>query len=278
MNWFIYLIQWVTNNCLNFQLLFGKFNKNKIFIVLLTVFSLFTIQMSCCLKSQIPLDSINDISKLYGKPYKVFGKWYYPIKHAAGFSEKGIASWYGKDFHGKKTANGEIYNMYGMTAAHKILPLGTIVRVKNHVNGKIITVRINDRGPFIDNRIIDLSYTAATKLDIVKHGTAPVSIQVVSNHTQPSQQNDLTISKKQNKKCYAVQVGAFQSKENAEKMHQTISSIFHDTYLKIDSNNQKTLYRVYVGKCLHPKAAVHYEKKLAMNGFADAFITSLNSL
>jgi rare lipoprotein A len=92
----------------------------------------------------------------------------------------GVASWYGKDFHGKKTANGEIYNMHDLTAAHRTLPLGTVVRVTNLDNGKSVQVRINDRGPYIHGRLIDLSYAAAKKLDFTQHGTAHVRLQVIT--------------------------------------------------------------------------------------------------
>ena len=117
----------------------------------------------------------------YGNPtsYVVFGKRYYTLKTASGFNERGIASWYGKKFHGRKTSSGEVYDMYKMTAAHKHLPLPTYVKVKNLENGKTITVRVNDRGPFHDNRIIDLSYAAATKLGILGKGTASVEIWAV---------------------------------------------------------------------------------------------------
>ena len=117
----------------------------------------------------------------YGNPpsYVVFGKRYHTLKTANGFNERGIASWYGKKFHGRKTSSGEVYDMYKMTAAHKHLPLPTFVKVKNLENGKIITVRVNDRGPFHDNRIIDLSYAAATKLGILGKGTAAVEIWAV---------------------------------------------------------------------------------------------------
>lgn len=114
-----------------------------------------------------------------GKPYTVRGKTYRPLLSADGFREEGVASWYGRDFHGKKTANGEIYNMYAMTAAHKILPLGVSVRVTRLSNGRSIVVRVNDRGPFVDGRVIDLSYTAATKLDMIGSGTARVRIEAL---------------------------------------------------------------------------------------------------
>lgn len=113
------------------------------------------------------------------KPYTVAGKTYYPIKSAKGFSETGVASWYGKEFHGRKTASGERYNQNNMTAAHKTLPFGTRVRVKNRDNGKNVVVVINDRGPFAKGRIIDVSRAAAKKLDMIGAGTAKVSIKVV---------------------------------------------------------------------------------------------------
>lgn len=98
------------------------------------------------------------------KTYTVRGKTYRPYLTADGYREEGVASWYGKDFHGRKTANGERYNMYAMTAAHKLLPLGTKVRVTHLGNGRSIVVRVNDRGPFVGNRIIDLSYGGAQKI------------------------------------------------------------------------------------------------------------------
>ncbi len=112
----------------------------------------------------------------YARSYVVFGKRYYVLQSASGFSEQGIASWYGPKFHGRKTANGETYNMHGMSAAHKNLPLGSWVRVTNLNNQRNLDVRINDRGPFVENRVIDLSYAAAKALDVVGPGTAPVRV------------------------------------------------------------------------------------------------------
>lgn len=112
--------------------------------------------------------------------YVVYGKRYYVLDSAAGFKQRGIASWYGKKFHGRKTSSGEVYNMYAMTAAHKTLPIPVYVRVKNLSNGRSIVVKVNDRGPFVDGRIIDLSYTAAQKLDITGQGTARVEIATLS--------------------------------------------------------------------------------------------------
>ncbi|MGE0384204.1 MAG: septal ring lytic transglycosylase RlpA family protein [Gammaproteobacteria bacterium] len=117
----------------------------------------------------------------YGNPesYKIDGRVYYPLKSAKGFVERGIASWYGPDFHGKRTSSGEGYDMYRMTAAHRILPLPTFVEVRNLQNGRRAIVRVNDRGPFKDNRVIDLSYVAALKLGIVGPGTGLVEVRAI---------------------------------------------------------------------------------------------------
>jgi rare lipoprotein A len=116
------------------------------------------------------------VSPGHPKPYKVHGNWYQPLPSATDFREVGLASWYGKKFHGRRTSNGEIYNMYAMTAAHKTLPLNTWVRVTRRDTGKSIVVRVNDRGPFVTGRIIDLSYTGAKKLGMVGPGTARVIV------------------------------------------------------------------------------------------------------
>ncbi|ABI55530.1 septal ring lytic transglycosylase RlpA family protein [Alkalilimnicola ehrlichii MLHE-1] len=118
----------------------------------------------------------------YGNParYEVFGQTYYVKDSAEGYDQEGIASWYGTKFHGRRTSSGEPYDMYAMTAAHRSLPLPTYAEVTNLDNGKRVVVRINDRGPFVDNRIIDLSYAAATRLDMVDAGTAPVRVRTVT--------------------------------------------------------------------------------------------------
>lgn len=112
-----------------------------------------------------------------GRPYTVLGKTYYPLLSAAGFRQEGLASWYGPNFHGKLTATGETYDMRGISAAHKILPLNAWVKVTNLANGNSIKLRINDRGPFVGDRIIDLSLGASQRLGIVDHGVAHVRIE-----------------------------------------------------------------------------------------------------
>ena len=114
-----------------------------------------------------------------GNPYLIDGVRYEPINTSKGYVEEGIASWYGDDFHGKATANGECYNMYAFTAAHKTLPLPTVARVTNLENGKSVVVKVNDRGPFARGRIIDLSYAAAQSIGMVGKGTAPVKVEAI---------------------------------------------------------------------------------------------------
>jgi rare lipoprotein A len=118
-------------------------------------------------------------------PYKVLGRTYTPMTTNAGYREEGLASWYGRKFHGKPTSSGEPYDMYAMTAAHPTLPIPSYARVTNTENGKSVVVRINDRGPFHDNRVIDLSYTAAYKLDVLK-GVTPVTVEAVLPDTAPT--------------------------------------------------------------------------------------------
>ncbi|CAE6717457.1 septal ring lytic transglycosylase RlpA family protein [Candidatus Nitrotoga fabula] len=131
------------------------------------------------------LDSIPDavprvepLHRFANSPYSALGKTYTPLTSPGGYKERGIASWYGKKFHGKRTASGEIYDMYSMSAAHPVLPVPSYARVTNLANKKSVVVRINDRGPFMHDRIIDLSYAAAHKLGIVNNGSAEVVVEV----------------------------------------------------------------------------------------------------
>ena len=148
------------------------------------------------------------------RPYTVLGRTYYPLKSARGYDEVGKASWYGRDFHGRKTANGQIYDMYGLSAAHKTLPLGTKVRVTNLSNNRSVTLTINDRGPFVRGRILDLSYGAAKRLGTVDLGVARVRITAVGS--QPAKQPQTVMA---SVKRFHVRVGAFAVRSNAERVH-----------------------------------------------------------
>ena len=164
------------------------------------------------------------------KPYTIRGKTYYPLQSARGFIEEGVASWYGPGFHGKRTANGETYDMHAMTAAHRILPLGTIVRVTNKNNGRSLILRINDRGPFADDRVIDLSRAAADKLDVVAKGTAPVRIMAMSD--QPQTASAAAKADNQPPKLNSgqggrifLQVGSFQQQDDAQEMARQLENL-----------------------------------------------------
>ncbi|MBE0496575.1 MAG: septal ring lytic transglycosylase RlpA family protein [Campylobacterales bacterium] len=181
------------------------------------------------------------------RSYTINGKTYHPTTVSHGDSFSGIASWYGKDFHGKKTSNGEIYNMYAMTAAHKTLPMNTMVRVTHLHNGKSIVVRINDRGPFVASRIIDLSYTGAQRIDMIQSGTAPVRLDVIGfggstgGTTQASQQVEGGE--------FLVQIGAFRRLEGARsfaKDHQMEEGRYPAS-VQEDVLDGSPIYRVYLG-------------------------------
>ncbi|MBL4762771.1 MAG: septal ring lytic transglycosylase RlpA family protein, partial [Gammaproteobacteria bacterium] len=166
------------------------------------------------------IPKVEKLSK-YGnqKSYIVFGKRYYVRSSAAGYRQRGIASWYGKKFHGRKTSNGEKYNMYGMSAAHKTLPLPTYVKVTNLDNRRSVILRVNDRGPFVKDRLIDLSYTAAKKLGIIKSGTGLVEVRVVDprgQHEVGARAVPLDSSKPATEEAKIfIQFGSFASRQNA---------------------------------------------------------------
>ena len=214
----------------------------------------------------------NEPKSRYGNPesYVVFGKRYYVLDSSKNYVEKGIASWYGTKFHGRRTSSGETYDMYAMTAAHKTLPLPTYVQVKNLNNGKYIIVKVNDRGPFHENRIIDLSYTAAIKLDIIKKGTGLVEVRVID--PMRSTKNSLVNEKKNETSTnqdisFYIQVGTFGELENAEILKQKLSSL-GDDLIKISNvvTSGKTLYRVRIGPITDTKLSDPIVAKLSSFG------------
>ncbi len=160
--------------------------------------------------------------KKIGKPYKINGVTYYPMERADGYSEVGIASWYGPGFHGKLTANGETYNQKAMTAAHKTLPLPTLVKVENLENGKSIVVRVNDRGPYSKGRIIDLTEVGAKRLGMIDKGTARVRVSVLSEDPDCYVSEGHTVNIDQGN--FAVQIGAFTVEENAKRLAANFGS------------------------------------------------------
>lgn len=179
-----------------------------------------------------------------GKPYRVGSQVYYPLSSAAGYDATGIASWYGKDFHGQKTANGERYDMHALSAAHPTLPLPTMVRVTNLENGRQIIVRVNDRGPFVKNRLIDLSYTAARLLGFADKGTCRVRVRALVN--RPGHRSDTPSPTAVHSPMY-VQVGAFSSPENARELKFKLLRHFSAVKIQQSEREIQTWYRVRIG-------------------------------
>lgn len=233
------------------------------FVVFSLLFSLLTACSTTLIKkngqvdmSQIPAAIPKQEPKSrYGNPesYVVFGKRYYVMDSSGGYNENGVASWYGAKFHGRRTSSGETYNMYAMTAAHKSLPLPTYVKVTNLDNGKQVVVKVNDRGPFHENRIIDLSYAAAIKLDIVKQGTGLVEITAL-NPADPLpskiQEGGPVISSESRDQSngFFIQVGSFSDLANATMLKNKLSSLVEEQVLISEvliSGNK--LYRVRIG-------------------------------
>jgi len=176
--------------------------------------------------------------------YEVLGHRYTVLESADGYVERGVASWYGPGFHLGATSIGDPYDMYGMSAAHKTLPLPCYARVTNLSNGKAVVVRINDRGPFVANRLIDLSWTAAAKLDMLRQGTALVEVRVLS----PGHPDVLTRASETPPPSFYVQAGAFSSAQNAERLQERIrqAGISRTLIVPLLSGTAK-LYRVRVG-------------------------------
>ncbi len=214
----------------------------------------------------------------YGNPssYIVMGKRYYVMDSAAGFTQRGLASWYGSKFHGKRTSSGEIYNMHAMTAAHKTLPIPVYVKVKNLSNGKTAVVLVNDRGPFVDDRIIDLSFAAATKLGVVGPGTAKVEIVTLNASGKSTRTTTRAIPLKSDQQRSArlfIQMGSFSSKDNALKLSNELKSKKESAII---INQVKTaqgiFFRVQVGPLLDLSEANSIQKRLKRKGYKNTRI------
>ena len=177
----------------------------------------------------------------YGNPdsYTVDGVTYHVMKDGRGYREKGLASWYGLKFHGKRTSSGEPYDMYAMTAAHKTLPLPTWVRVTNLDNGKSVVVKVNDRGPFHAGRIIDLSYAAASKLGMLGHGTVPVEVVTVTpDSARPSLAHRFPLW---------IQAGAFSDPQNARRLLQRLKGAGIGGRINIEEKPSGPVHKVWLG-------------------------------
>ncbi len=177
------------------------------------------------------------------------------------FIANGTASWYGPDFHGRSTANGETYNMNDLTAAHRTLPFNTIIRVENTDNGKTVVVRINDRGPYVGNRVIDLSRKAAEEIDMISSGTASVRLYLIEEGDRPLNSQNIS-----NRETYTVQIASFENRRDAELSSEGISG---SRVERVNIAGQ-IMYRVYYGTYRNIEDARRARNRLAgrgINGF-----------
>lgn len=220
----------------------------------------------------VPL-AANEFWSAHQNPYTIGEKTYFPLPPDDGFIQKGLASWYGPDFHGRRTSSGEQYDMHSLTAAHKTLPMDTVLLVKNIDNGKKTVVRINDRGPFRGGRIIDLSYKAARALGVVKNGTARVQIVALAEGEQDEEGKLIRLYRRDLEEGeFYVQIGSFAKQHNALRLQKRFAEAGHTATIEQTPQADSLLFRVqvYVGKTL--LAAKNAEKKLWDRGYKGAFV------
>jgi rare lipoprotein A len=227
------------------------------------------------------------------KPYSVYGVTYTPLADTSGYRERGVASWYGKKFHGRRTSSGEPYDMYAMTAAHKTLPLPSYVRVRNLQNDRSVVVRVNDRGPFLHNRLIDLSYAAAARLGILGTGTGVVEVEAVGPDepatqvvkTYPLQLIPPAAAAEEisaapapavSPKLY-LQVGAFTQRDNAVSLRdrlerEALRPIFVQSSQANGGADAAPVYRVRIGPLASVEEGDRLTQRVVQLGISDARI------
>lgn len=220
------------------------------------------------LKSELPDPRAN-------RPYSALGMQYTPMKTYAPYKKQGIASWYGKRFHGKKTSTGEIYDMYAMSAAHTVLPIPSYAKVTNPANGRSVIVRVNDRGPFKRERLIDLSYAAAYQLRLIKQGYGLVEVETIDTRPEalqkmaankpvqttpnadnaPTNHANVTTATDASTTQYYVQAGAFKNEANGEVLQKKIQGLSLDENVGVANVYNNGLYRVKLGPYATKNAA-----------------------
>ena len=235
--------------------------------------------------NKVPTGANGGVNKV-GNPYKISGKWYYP-KEDPAYDEVGVASWYGKQFHGKKTANGEVYNMNALTAAHKTLPMPTNVKVTNLQNGRTIVVRVNDRGPFVGDRVIDLSRRAAQVLGFTNQGTTKVRIQAIDKNGKLVKSNRRyaetarrTASRPVTRKAaeyssadgMVVQAGSFRMKDNASSRIRELKNAGIAATIAEVMVDGVRYFRVIIGNFTNRGGAETALETVQARGFYDARI------
>ena len=228
-----------------------------------------------CARHRVPPPETPPQPKGASKPYTVLGRTYQPLATAQGYRERGLASWYGPNFHGRRTSNGETYDMEAMTAAHKTLPLNTWVEVTNLNSQKAAKVRINDRGPFVDGRIIDLSKAAARELGVLGPGIAPVEVMALG-FRKPGTGEAGRPAQYQPPASYetglfTVQVGAFTNEENARRLAEGLRQKWPQVAVVRFDRGDAVFFRVRVGKLGHLSEAKDLQARLREAGLSQAF-------
>ena len=211
------------------------------------------------------------LSKRANRPYVAFEKKYVPMQKIIPFKEEGYASWYGKRYHGRKTSIGETYDMYQMTGAHKTLPLPCYIKVTNLKNNRSVIIRVNDRGPFIDERIVDLSYAAAHRLEIIQNGSELVKIEMVNPSLAVKNIKEANLNSSPSIKSFYIQAGAFSNQDNASYLINRLSKIKFKNLLSIKKLNKNSLHLVTIGpyasKKIAEEALKDITKKIQLNSF-----------
>ncbi len=232
---------------------------------------------------------IEPLNRFANKPYSVFGRDYVPMTGLAHYRARGMASWYGRKFNGQKTSIGEPYDMYGMSAAHPTLPIPSYARVTNPANGRSVVVRVNDRGPFHADRLIDLSYTAAAKLGIVGSGSALVDVESVfpgETRTKPAADPNpievlagsgpsgepVRIPESHDVRGYFLQLGAFSNRANAENLKSRLGSELEELGGKLDVSFLRGTYRVNLGPWPDPAEARRIAERLRVAFELDSMV------
>ncbi|MCS7279371.1 MAG: septal ring lytic transglycosylase RlpA family protein [Thermodesulfobacteriaceae bacterium] len=230
--------------------------------------------LTSCARPPREIPSFSTIVPGWLKPYTINGKTYYPLPSAEGYEEECIASWYGPGFHGKEAASGEIYDMYEYTAAHKLLPIGTYILVTNLENKRQLVVRINDRGPFVEDRCIDLSFASAKALGMVGKGLSKVKIVALSEGERIG--NQIVYRNKPNIRfnSFYLQVGAFKNYSNALSLKIKLEREFERVEIEPYYKNGTTFYRVQVYLTDELFSAFKLSEDLKRQRFRGAFLVA----
>lgn len=226
--------------------------------------------LSGCGSAPAPKTGKKDTYVVLGKRYRVLGS-------SKGYVQKGMASWYGPNFHGKLTANGEIYDMEALTAAHRTLPLGTYVKVTRSDGGQEVVVRINDRGPFVDGRIIDMSKAGARHLDMLDEGVAKVTVRALGSRKGRADGDEVLLTPRQDygQGVFSIQVGAFTVKDNAHRLALQLKERYGEADVSLYDRGDMTFFRVRVGRFATERDAEQFRDGLIDRGeFDTAFVVA----